>query len=154
MHRGTKNQRGTKMKKTMIILTIISLLILSACTNNTYNNNNYENNSNNTELNNNEKESNKENNNEEYGLKEFNDCLADNGVVIYGSEWCPACRSLVQSLGGYEAVTSVYVECTKEQQRCTQTKTNYVPEIQINKEVYEGSRSIKALAEITRCKTP
>lgn len=90
-----------------------------------------------------------------YSLENFNQCLSKEGVVIYGSEWCPACNSLVETLGGYEKVGPVYVECTKEQERCQkETKTNYVPEIQINGRVYEGSRSLNSLAEITGCKLP
>ena len=95
------------------------------------------------------------NNNSSYTLKDFNQCLADNGVVIYGSEWCPACNSLVETLGGHEKVSPVYVECTREQERCQREKlSGYVPEIQINEEVYQGSRSLERLAKITGCKKP
>ena len=83
---------------------------------------------------------------------EFNECLAENGVVIYGSEWCPACQSLVELLGGNQAIQPIYVECTNNQQRCTEeTRTNYIPEIQINGEIYEGARTIQELASITGC---
>ncbi|MEX0920044.1 MAG: hypothetical protein WDZ69_00495 [Candidatus Pacearchaeota archaeon] len=89
------------------------------------------------------------------GLKEFNDCLAENGMVIYGSQTCPACRNLVETMGGYESVESVFVECTQEGERCqNEMKTNYVPEIQINGEIYEGSRSLEAFAERTGCQLP
>lgn len=94
-------------------------------------------------------------NSNEYTLKDFNQCLADNGIVIYGSEWCPACNLLVETLGGYEKVGAVYVECIKEQERCQrETKTDYIPEIQINGEVYEGLKSLNSLAEMTGCKIP
>ena len=90
-----------------------------------------------------------------YTLEDFNQCLADNGVVIYGSEWCPACNSLVEILGGHEKVNPVYVECTIEQERCQREQmTGYVPEIQIYGEVYQGSRSLESLAEITGCMKP
>ena len=133
-----------KKTKTIMIILALSLLVLSACTNNENNNNNNNNNDNNDNDNINE-----------YGLKEFNECLANNGVVIYGSEWCPACQALIQTLGGKDAVESVYVECTQNQERCTQeAKTGYVPEIQINGEVYSGQRTIAALAQITGCQAP
>ncbi len=81
------------------------------------------------------------------------DCLAANSFVIYGSSTCPACAQLVNSLGGYEAVTPIYVECNEEQDRCAENmQTNYVPEIQINGEVYTGSRDPQALAEQVGCK--
>ena len=127
--------------KTIMIMMILSLIVLSACTNNDNNNNNNDNNGNNGDLN--------------YGLKEFNDCLAQKGIVIYGSEWCPACQALIQTLGGKEATASVYVECTQNQERCgAEAKTGFVPEIQFNGEVYQGSRSIQDLAELTGCKIP
>ena len=86
-------------------------------------------------------------------MAEFNECLAENGMVIYGMEWCPACNSLVEALGGYEAVRPVYVECTEEEQRCAEeSKTSAVPEVQINGEVFEGQRSPQGLAEATGCR--
>jgi len=58
-------------------------------------------------------------------------------------------------MGGYDAVESVYVECTEEQQRCSEeTKTGYVPEIQIDGRLYEGSITIEALGEATGCEIP
>ena len=125
------------MKKRIIIalITIISLFILSGCNENSQPNENDITNIN--------------------SLKEFNNCLADNGVVIYGSAWCPACNALVETLGGYEKVEPIYVECTEEEQRCTEeTKTNYVPEIQINGEVYEGPRSLEDFSQLTGCELP
>lgn len=90
-----------------------------------------------------------------YTFEEFNKCLADFGMVIYGSEWCPACNALVQTLGGNDKVKSVYVDCTKEGERCQEElKTNFIPEIQINGVVYDGSRSLSALSDLTGCKIP
>ncbi len=69
----------------------------------------------------------------------FIDCLAEAGVVIYGSEWCPACTALVESLGGYEKVDPIYVECTIEEERCAkEMKTEFVPEIQIKGEFFKS----------------
>jgi len=88
-------------------------------------------------------------------LKEFNDCISENGIVIYGMEWCPACSQLVEMLGGYGVVDSVYVECTEEQQRCAEeTQTGYVPEVQLNGEIYEGSRNFQGFSEATGCPVP
>jgi hypothetical protein len=70
-------------------------------------------------------------------------CLQEAGVVIYGSATCPACAALVESLGGLDAVKPIYVECHKETERCSnEMKTNYVPEIQINGELFEGDRNL------------
>jgi hypothetical protein len=86
-------------------------------------------------------------------LSFFIKCLADSGLIIYGSKTCPACLSLVNSLGGYEKVEPIYVECSQEWERCdSEMKTNYVPEIQIQGELYEGSRSPTDIGNIVNCK--
>ena len=87
----------------------------------------------------------------------FISCLAENDLVIYGVKTCPACQELVESLGGYDIVDPIYVECSEqgtveEQKQCKENKeTNYVPEIQINGELYEGSRDPEALGEEVGC---
>ncbi|MFP4403909.1 MAG: peptidylprolyl isomerase [Candidatus Woesearchaeota archaeon] len=88
-------------------------------------------------------------------LKEFNECLADSGMVIYGSSTCPYCGQLVELLGGSDAVKPVYVECTENQERCISEMIGKgVPEIQLNGELYEGQRTIENLAEATNCSIP
>ncbi len=88
-------------------------------------------------------------------LKEFNDCLSENGLVFYGSNTCPHCRNLIETLGGYEAAESVYVECTENREICSQeAKTGYVPEIQIDGAIYEGKRTIESFSEATGCPAP
>lgn len=85
-------------------------------------------------------------------LEELVSCLAENNFVIYGSEWCPACRQLVNSFGGYEMVEDIYVECSEEGERCNEEqKTNYVPEIQIDGELYEGPRDLQSITDKVGC---
>ena len=116
------------MNKKTLLLVVVLALTLAACTKNPL---------------------------DDDSLVLFNECLAQEGMVIYGSEWCPACQSLVSTLGGKEAVAPVYVECTQEQERCAAEKlTGYVPEIQLRGEVYAGARTIAALAEATGCPEP
>lgn len=75
--------------------------------------------------------------------RDYITCLQEAGVVIYGSDTCPACAGLVESLGGIDVVKPIYVECHKEMERCMEEmKSNYVPEIQINGELFEGDRSL------------
>jgi glutaredoxin-related protein len=90
-----------------------------------------------------------------HSMEEFNQCLADNGIVIYGSEWCPACRQVVEILGGYKKVSSVYIDCVKKQEICSENKkTGYFPEIQIYGEIYTGQRTLNAFSEATGCPIP
>ena len=79
-------------------------------------------------------------------------CLADKGVVIYGTQTCPACNYLVDLFGGHEKISPIYVDCNQERERCSQEmQTEFVPEIQIKEELYRGPRTLKALAEETGC---
>lgn len=80
------------------------------------------------------------------------DCLADAGVVIYGSATCPACIKLVEDFGGNEIINPIYVNCTENPEKCrTEMQTNYVPEIQIKGVLYDGARSPEVLAEEVGC---
>ncbi len=106
---------------------------------------------------NNSQETNTQEENSESNFSKLIGCLAENDVVIYAAEWCPHCSDLVESLGGYENVEPIYVECSSEgteedQQRCQEeSKTKYVPEIQIEGEVYEGNRNPESLADKVGC---
>ncbi len=87
----------------------------------------------------------------------FIQCLADAGVVIYGSKTCPACAQLEQEYGGYEIVKPIYLDCSglgtaEERERCmNEMQTMYVPEIQIKGNLFKGWGSPEALAEATGC---
>ena len=79
-------------------------------------------------------------------------CLVDSGVVLYGSKYCPSCSELVNSFGGYEMVSPIYIECDDNVERCLEElKTGYVPEIQINGVLYEGENDIKEIAMKVGC---
>ncbi len=85
-------------------------------------------------------------------IHDFIQCLKEKGVIIYGSEWCPFCKDLAESLGGYEVVDPIYVECTVEKERCSQEMIGRgVPEIQIKGELYQGSRDPEEIAKETSC---
>ncbi len=80
------------------------------------------------------------------------DCLEEEGVVIYGSRTCPACAQLIDSFGGYDVLSSIYVECMDDGDRCNEEKlTGFVPEVQINGEVHEQGRSPANLAAAVGC---
>jgi hypothetical protein len=86
----------------------------------------------------------------------FSQCLADAGVVTYGSRTCPACQDMIRAFGGYTAAAPVYVECMTNQARCgAEMQTQYVPEVQINSVLftdYSAPDQIpQALAQATGC---
>ena len=89
--------------------------------------------------------------------EQFIECLAEAGVVIYGSQTCPACFQLEQEYGGKAVIGPIYLDCSglgseEETKRCMEEmQTRYVPEIQIKGEFFEGWGSPEALAEVTGC---
>ncbi len=82
----------------------------------------------------------------------FIECLADKGVVIYGSKTCPACARLSKEYEKYDNIGLIYVECTEDFKRCDEEMlVGYVPAIQINGEIYDGWGSPENLAKETGC---
>ncbi len=96
-----------------------------------------------------------EDNKEETSLEELITCLKEKGVVIYGSSTCPVCRSLVEGWGGSNTISPIYIDCSLGKEESKQCRENivsgYVPEIQINGEVFKGGRSPEDLAKETGC---
>ena len=85
----------------------------------------------------------------------FAQCLANSGVVIYVSKTCPACKDLVNKLGGYDVADGLFVECGQDPVLCrANMQTKYVPEIQINGEVVEFQNRIDGLSKETGCILP
>jgi hypothetical protein len=80
------------------------------------------------------------------------ECLHDSGVVIYGSKYCPACIALVDSFGGYDKISPIYVDCNEDNERClAEMKTDYIPEIQIKGVLYVGERNPVSIFKKTNC---
>ncbi|MEA2092825.1 MAG: hypothetical protein U9P61_02550 [Patescibacteria group bacterium] len=80
------------------------------------------------------------------------ECLEGANVIAYGSRTCPHCLALVESFGGYDIIDPIYVECSSGDKRCqTDKQTGYVPEVQIDGELYQGERSPVAIAAVAGC---
>lgn len=88
----------------------------------------------------------------------FIECLADSGVIIYGSSTCPTCTKLEREYDDYETIKFIYLDCsgrgtTEETVRCrSEMKTNVVPEVQIKGEVFDDWGSPENLSEETGCR--
>jgi len=84
--------------------------------------------------------------------EEIIQCLKEAGVVVYGTEFCSACISLRKEFGGDETISPIYVDCGEDRDVCSQEKeTRYVPEIQIEGELYQGSKSPFDIAKEVNC---
>ncbi|MFP4116716.1 MAG: hypothetical protein ACLFTY_01730 [Candidatus Aenigmatarchaeota archaeon] len=88
--------------------------------------------------------------------RDFIDCLDEGGVTIYGTHTCSACTQLAESLGGFDLIGQIFVECSQEQQRCSnEMKRTAVPEIHINGQHYNtGVVSPGEIADEVNCELP
>ncbi len=69
---------------------------------------------------------------------ELVECLKDNNVTIYGNMRCESCKQLVGDLGGYENISSFYVECPEEPERCRrEMSSGFYPEINVDGHIYD-----------------
>jgi len=89
-------------------------------------------------------------------LKEFNECLAEKELVIYGAEWCGYCQQVVTTLGGYDIASSVYVECEDDINKaiCAEKVETGYPTIKIKDQSYNGARTLEAFSQATGCPIP
>jgi hypothetical protein len=88
-------------------------------------------------------------------LKEFNDCLGEKGLKVYGANWCGWTKRLVvETLGGYDIASAVYIECTENEKICSDEGIQGYPTIKINGQPYNGQRTLKDLGSATSCPVP
>ncbi len=87
-------------------------------------------------------------------LAEFVECLSGVNFVIYGANWCGYTASLVNMLGGWEAVEPIYVECVEQEELCQEKQIAGYPTILINGEYYQKARTFKDFSEATGCPVP
>lgn len=88
-------------------------------------------------------------------LKEFSQCLADNGIKIYGANWCGWTKKLaVETLGGFDVAGDAYIECTENKELCTSEGIQGYPTIKLNGEPYKGKRTLESLGSETGCTVP
>jgi len=84
----------------------------------------------------------------------FVDCLAAADLKIYGANWCGWTKKAVDLFGGFDAVGSIYVECTEETELCSAEGVTGYPTIKLGGELYEGERTFAGFAEATGCTAP
>ncbi len=79
------------------------------------------------------------------------ECLKKENFVIYGAHWCPYCREVFNLFKDHEKVDLVYVECTENEDLCSEKNITAYPTIRINDQSYQGERSLEAFAKATEC---
>lgn len=87
-------------------------------------------------------------------LDEFAQCLADQGAVMYGAEWCAHCQNEKKAFGDSFRLIP-YVECPAEPQTCIAKNIQGYPTwIFKDGKLYEGEQGLRNLSLISGCALP
>jgi hypothetical protein len=76
-------------------------------------------------------------------------CLTNNGVVMYGSDSCPACRQQKTFFDDFEEIE--YIECDKDRSACQSAGIRSIPTWVRGDERLVGSHNLEDLAVFGGC---
>jgi len=79
---------------------------------------------------------------------EFAKYLTAQGVKMYGTEWCPHCKTQ-KALFGDSFQYIDYIDCDKESKACLDANINGFPTWNINNQNYPGVQPLEELAKLT-----
>ena len=83
-------------------------------------------------------------------LDNFAQCLTDNEVKMYGTEWCSHCQNQKKLFGkSFKFVD--YIDCDKNKDVCLSAGIKGYPTWKINGESYPGEQSLERLAQLSGC---
>ena len=84
----------------------------------------------------------------------FAECLTNSGAILYGTQWCPHCKSQRALFGG--ALSKINeVDCDEESSLCKEAGiTGYPTWIFGDGTRRSGTQPLDYLAEITGCELP
>jgi thiol-disulfide isomerase/thioredoxin len=78
-------------------------------------------------------------------------CLTEKKFTMYGTEWCPHCKSQ-KDLFGADFSKVPYVDCDKEAAKCTEAKiTGYPTWKGTDGKAYPGTQQLDMLAQYAGC---
>lgn len=77
-------------------------------------------------------------------------CLTEKGAAMYGASWCSHCANQKKLFGAaFQFVT--YVECTTQEELCTQKGIAGYPTWIINGQQYSGEKTFEELKQLSGC---
>lgn len=82
---------------------------------------------------------------------DFASCLSDNDAIMYGTDWCPHCKSQ-KSMFSKSFKYVNYVNCDLERQKCTENGITGYPTWIISDKQYIGTQSLAVLSQISGCR--
>ncbi len=79
---------------------------------------------------------------------EFAKYLTEQGVKMYGTEWCTHCKNQKKLFGSSFQYIN-YIDCDKKRAECLSAGVQGYPTWKINGQNYPGEQSIERLAQLT-----
>ena len=79
---------------------------------------------------------------------EFANYLTEQGVKMYGTEWCPHCKNQKKLFGNSFQYIN-YIDCDENRQECLSAGVQGYPTWKINEQNYPGEQSLERLAQLS-----
>ena len=80
----------------------------------------------------------------------FAQCLTENDVTFYGTEWCPHCQSQKEMFGNSMQYVH-FVDCDQYRDECIRNQVQAYPTWKIQGQLYTGVQPLTKLAELSGC---
>ena len=81
---------------------------------------------------------------------DFAKCLNDNGVVVYGNDYCSYTNQQLNFFGKSKQYLN-YVKCVDNEKLCNDKGVDITPTWEINGKMYEQVQSFEALSSLSDC---
>ncbi len=80
----------------------------------------------------------------------FAKCLTDNGVIVYGNDFCHYTQNQLGYFGKSRSYLN-YVKCVDNEALCNEKKIRITPTWEIDGKIYEGVQDFKKLSLLSKC---
>ena len=83
----------------------------------------------------------------------FAQCISEKNITMYGTEWCPHCKTQKQLFGdSFQYIN--YVDCDRYQEECLAAGVDGYPTWTSQGLRYSGTQPLPRLAQISGCQLP
>lgn len=80
----------------------------------------------------------------------FAQCLTENNLTMYGTEWCPHCQNQKELFEGSFYLVD-YIDCDLNKAECINQGVTGYPAWKYQGEAYSGTRELQFFADLTGC---
>ncbi len=78
-------------------------------------------------------------------------CLATRGALLFGADWCPACRHQKELFGPSVSYLE-HVDCDESPTACADAGVSSIPAWEIGGRLHTGVQSLDTLADLSGCR--